>query len=295
MKKKIIIKIGLDFIMAILFILMFNKRVLGMSFHEIGGLVVCVMFIAHQLLNWKWIVTVTKKITSKDLPSIVKINYLLDILLLIVMCAIALSGIFISKILFPNFTIQGSTWKIIHISVAGIGLALVGIHLGLHWRFIISILGKRFKNTFSIPLRKGVCGVTVIVCIVIGSYSIVTSNFTRWLMMPFTTSQMRGERTSLTDRDQSITEERHFTQNGQSKSGERGQSELKRKEKNQRKESVDGEQNKHEGKKSNESMDISIGTLLQTLITFMSIMSLFTITTYYIEKIIRKTKLKSKN
>ena len=51
-----IIKIALDIIMSALLVLMFNKNVISMEFHEIGGLIVCCFILIHKLLNWKFAV-----------------------------------------------------------------------------------------------------------------------------------------------------------------------------------------------------------------------------------------------
>ena len=65
MKKKNRIKLALDILMLILLLLMYNKNVLGMSFHEIGGIAVCGLFIIHKLLNGKWILVITGKLFSQ--------------------------------------------------------------------------------------------------------------------------------------------------------------------------------------------------------------------------------------
>ena len=58
-------KFILDILMALLLALMYNKRALGIAFHEIGGLALCGLFIIHKLLNWKWIKAVSTGLFSR--------------------------------------------------------------------------------------------------------------------------------------------------------------------------------------------------------------------------------------
>ena len=67
------VKMILDIIMAVVLALMYNKRVLGMSFHEIGGIALCGLFIIHKLLNWQWIKAVTAGMFSRNTPARLKL------------------------------------------------------------------------------------------------------------------------------------------------------------------------------------------------------------------------------
>ena len=63
------LKFSIDLVMGITFVLFFNKRVLGgLTFHEIAGLLIAVVFFTHIILNWKWIKNVTLKLFDRKLP-----------------------------------------------------------------------------------------------------------------------------------------------------------------------------------------------------------------------------------
>ena len=53
MKKKTYLKMGLDLILFLLLALMYRKNAVCMRFHEIGGLVLCGLFLLHKGLNWQ--------------------------------------------------------------------------------------------------------------------------------------------------------------------------------------------------------------------------------------------------
>lgn len=188
-KKINLIKISLDVVMAVILFLMYNSKVVSLNFHEIGGLFVCGLFLIHKLINWKWIAAVSKKLFTKDLNIKLRLGYIVDFLLLISMTAILVSGIFISKIVFRNLSMNVSgIWRTLHYCVSAVSLILVGIHLGLHWNFVTGI----FKKYVKIPsmIAKPVSILLVIAVVAYGSYNIVTTSFTQWLTMPFTAGQM---------------------------------------------------------------------------------------------------------
>ncbi len=185
-----IIKIVLDIIMSVLLVLMFNKNVISLNFHEIGGLFVGGFFLVHMLLNWKWIVAVSKRIFSKELSFKLRFGYIIIFLLLISVLLILISGIFISKIIFAGFFTSSINWKSIHYFSAACSLILVGIHLGLNWGFVMGMFKKFIKipTTIATPISV----IIVIAIVSFGAYSVVTSSFTRWISSPFSTSQLKG-------------------------------------------------------------------------------------------------------
>ena len=50
-------KLALDLVLFALLVLMYQKRLISMEFHEIGGLALFGLFLVHKALNWKWLRT----------------------------------------------------------------------------------------------------------------------------------------------------------------------------------------------------------------------------------------------
>jgi len=124
--------------MAATFVVLLNKRVLGgLAFHEIAGTAISVAFITHLLLNWDWVVKVSANLFSKKLPAKTWIGYGLNLALLLLMAFIIVSGILVSKILFPDIHFGDKRWlTVAHIGFSFLILMLVGIHVGLQWKWI---------------------------------------------------------------------------------------------------------------------------------------------------------------
>lgn len=178
-KKMMYVRFGLDLLMAVTFVLFFNKQVLGgLTFHEIAGLAIAVAFFTHVLLNWQWVKKVTVKLFDRKLPRRTKFGYFLNIMLLITMSFIMISGIFISRVVFPNINVGNEQWfKISHISVSFLVLILVAAHIGLHWQWVINVCKNMTK--FKKPKKSLgiVAKLATVALLVVGIYEINETGF----------------------------------------------------------------------------------------------------------------------
>lgn len=161
--KKNYTKIVLDLMMAITFVLLMNPRVLdGLPFHEIAGLIIGVAILVHIGLNFRWVINTTKKIFDSKLPNKTRFSYLLNILLLISMATVIVTGILISRVVLPSLAVQGNhSIRGLHSFSADATLALVGLHIGVHWQWIMSICKRAFKSKEG-KLRRGVIASVVL-------------------------------------------------------------------------------------------------------------------------------------
>jgi len=186
MSNKLIIKIILDITMLVLLLMIYQKSTISMSFHELGGLALGIMFIFHNLLNLNWIKTVTSKLFKKSTSANLKISWVVNFLLLISMVVIIITGIMINKTL-PIKIGQFNGAKQWHYFFAALSIALMGIHLGLHWNFIKSLLSKKLH--ISGKLLKSVGFLLLIITVVFGGYNIGTGSYARWISGPFMSVQ----------------------------------------------------------------------------------------------------------
>ena len=143
MSKKLIFRLVLDFCLPVLYLILFGERVTGGVAHEIIGIILLLLLIAHNALNFRWY-----KGLSKGRHDILRIiGTIIDFLLIIFMILLAVSAVMISQELFSvlNF---GNFFdgRLIHTFAASWGLLLIGIHLGLHWRMVLSAVNKLTKR-----------------------------------------------------------------------------------------------------------------------------------------------------
>ena len=183
--KKTLWKILLDICMLSLLVLMYQKRVISMRFHEVGGLILFALFLLHNALNRKWIKAVSARVFQRGLPLRSRVCWMIDALLFLAMAATVITGLLMAKTL-PT-AVQGAYLvKPWHYFAAASALILTGIHLGLHWAYLHSVLLSK------LPLPRRAAKVLGSVCLalvlVFGAYSLTRNHFSAWLSGPFQVS-----------------------------------------------------------------------------------------------------------
>lgn len=158
------LKLGLDMVMAVTFALLLNAHVLGgLSFHEMAGTLIGLVFAVHVFLNWNWVVSTTSRFRRSSLAPKIRLGYLLNWILLIVMGVIVVSGLLISRVLVPWLRIPNARWiQGTHITLGFLVLAVVGVHVGLHWSWITSITRRIVGGNRKAFLVAGVLGMLAI-------------------------------------------------------------------------------------------------------------------------------------
>jgi len=127
------------------FLVAYEPRLTGASIHEWLSLALASALIVHLLLHWEWIVQVTLRF-FRQLFHASRLNYILNLALLIDFVMIFLSGLMISRSILPTFGVQlanNPAWRFLHSSSADFSILLIGLHLALHWKWILSAL-KRY-------------------------------------------------------------------------------------------------------------------------------------------------------
>lgn len=188
--KKNVVKIVLDVVILLLLFLMYQKQVISLSFHEIGGLAVCGLFLVHKALNWKWICGVTRKLFSKSMTGRARLSYLVNVLMLLSFLFILISGVLISKTILTGISVPGHTWKAIHYFASALAIILCGIHIGLHRNYIKNVFGKTIRLPKAVALPLSI--ILLAVVLAYGCYSAATSSFISWLAAPFQESEIDG-------------------------------------------------------------------------------------------------------
>ncbi|MDR1712351.1 MAG: DUF4405 domain-containing protein [Propionibacteriaceae bacterium] len=189
---KNIAKLSLDAALLITLCLLYTTRTLGLAFHEIAGLIITGVFVIHVALNAKSVARVLGKFGTA--PAKKKANYIVAIGLAICFILIAVSGIFISEIVFPGVggSSRGGAWRVIHEFCAGLTIILAGIHLGLNWEFVKGLFTKGLE--FPKVAGRVIGAVALTLVLACGLFSMITSSFASMLTAPFTSaSSGRGQ------------------------------------------------------------------------------------------------------
>ena len=181
--KKRFCKFALDLVLLVLLALMYQKRVISMRFHELGGLALFGLFVLHKVLNWAWIASTTGGILRRR----IKLNplWLVDLLLLVSMTCIIITGLLISKTL-PTAIEGGFGLKAWHYFFSSLSIVLTGVHLGLHWPLLRRAIWDR------IPLSgrfRTVTGALVLCAVVCGGlFALSSTSILSRFVQPFSNS-----------------------------------------------------------------------------------------------------------
>jgi hypothetical protein len=138
--KKIQVKMILDIIMIVLMLLEFSAQFTGNIIHEIIGIILAVLFIIHNLLNYKWYTSLFKGKYNFNRVMTIIINLLLFISMIIVIS----SSIPISRTVFNFLSLNGNmSIRSIHTASAYWSLVFMAIHLGMHFNLISGIIKNK--------------------------------------------------------------------------------------------------------------------------------------------------------
>ena len=164
------IKMIIDILMYILFIILMGHHITENFIHEILGTILFILFIVHHILNIRYFKTILKgKYTFRR--SIVLI---VDILLFISMIGIIISAINISSNVFSFLNISTKIWgRRLHMLSTSWGFIFMSIHVGLHLNIIIGKLNRKMKNGIFEYLYYFI----LILLVIYGVYSFIKLNF----------------------------------------------------------------------------------------------------------------------
>lgn len=121
----------------------------GLSLHEWFGIGFGVALLVHFSLHWDWVVRTTKGMLATTDRR--RFMWLVNLALLGDLILCVGSGILISRFRVFGVTFDSNEfWNNLHGTTAGVAIGMIGIHVGLDWRWI----SNAFRRMTRIPLRR---------------------------------------------------------------------------------------------------------------------------------------------
>lgn len=140
MKRSLVV----DAIALVVYLVVANPGITGVPPHEWLGIAVFVVFVAHVAQHGEWVAETVR--TAFRRPSVGRTGHLvLDALILIAFMVCTVSGLLISGAVLPAFGLFADGyffWNPLHAASAKVLLALLLIHVVVHWRWIAGIFRK---------------------------------------------------------------------------------------------------------------------------------------------------------
>lgn len=182
MKRTTIVKLLIDVTMTVLYLLLMFAGGLGGFFHEIAGIGFCVIYIVHILLNRPMTRGLFKGVKSTSRKPDRVILLISDIVMMICMPIVVLTGILIARELFVIDI--GLPWDFIfslHNALSYVCLGTMALHLVLYAKYLIGVFKKlpsvNGREVRSALYRFG-AGAAAAVTIYFSVYSVINGNMT---------------------------------------------------------------------------------------------------------------------
>jgi hypothetical protein len=134
----------IDIAIFLVFLVAMAPHFSGIAVHEWLSIAFGAASITHLLLHWQWIAEVTRRFFGKAQWS-ARVNYVLNALLFVDVTVVIFTGLMISESALPMVGIRlaaGGAWHMLHTLTANLFVLLIGLHVALHWQWIINIVKR---------------------------------------------------------------------------------------------------------------------------------------------------------
>lgn len=178
MKTKSLIKMIVDILLTVLIIGCMAGLLVGEILHEVFGTVLFVLFLLHNVLNFKWYTSFFKgKYTALRIAQTI-----INLFSFIFLVAQAISGIVLSNHLFSFLNIENgfALARKFHLACGYWCYLFVSLHLGFHWSMILSKLKiNSIKNKSVIWIER----IQVFILSGFGLYFFIKNNLLSYMFL----------------------------------------------------------------------------------------------------------------
>lgn len=157
MNPKTAVKITVDTLMTLALLLLMGYQFWGDAAHEWAGAGMFFLFLLHHILNRRWYQTLPR---GRFTPA--RVLWLaLDLLLLLAMLGLMVSGVLLSNHVFAFLPLSGGTAfaRLLHMAASYWGFVLMALHLGLHGGMFVGLARKALRLRRPSRIRRALLGV----------------------------------------------------------------------------------------------------------------------------------------
>jgi hypothetical protein len=179
LKRNFLIRLVIDLSMTVLMLVAMAYQITGNTVHELVGVVLLLLFIAHNILNRRWYKTIFKG--KHNLQR--KLNIAVNLLFFVSMFVVMISSVPISRDIFAFIPINNDmTLLQIHVMTSYWGFIFMSMHIGMSWGTIINAVRNMTGITSTSRIRTIVLRVIAVLIVVYG----VQTSFEREMLSRLT-------------------------------------------------------------------------------------------------------------
>lgn len=170
----------IDIAMTVSMPVLMAYELAGAALHEYLGIAIFILFVAHHALNFGWI----KGITKGHYLAPRLLNLIVNLLLLVIMLLLPVSGIMMSRhaFVFLNLTAGVSVARTIHLLASYWGFLLMSLHIGFHWNAMRSALERKNPKN-AVGIRKIMPHILTAVIFIYGIYAFAHRRIADYLFL----------------------------------------------------------------------------------------------------------------
>ncbi|CDM68043.1 putative membrane protein [Clostridium bornimense] len=162
-------KIFVNVAMTIIYLLLMTLSITGVLVHEILGVAILVLVMIHIIYHKQWLKVVGQGIFNNRIKVRAKVMWIVDIVMIISMLIIIVTGIGISKYIFSFLNIGNSNiMKSLHVSASYIFLISISIHIGFHFNWVLNMFRRIWGIKEDFKTRKIILRVLAIILVLNG-------------------------------------------------------------------------------------------------------------------------------
>lgn len=136
MKRQAHYKLAADCLMVAGLLLAMTNRLTGNQAHELLGTCLLLLFIGHNVMNWRWYTTIPQRWRSNR----GKFDVFLTTLFLLALGILVGSSLMISRSLYAFLGMDGSlALRQVHTTAAYWFFILMSMHIGMHWSRVMAV------------------------------------------------------------------------------------------------------------------------------------------------------------
>lgn len=178
MKKHI--RILVDCGMVLLLPLLMAYSLVGEAAHEYLGIGMFLLFVIHHILNIAW----WKNLFRGKYAPIRIVGTVLNFVLVIIMLALPISGMILSRHVFRFLHFGGtSTARTVHLLASYWGLVLMSFHAGMHGNVMMGMFRKAAHTQQTSKIRTWSLRVIAVLLAICGIHAFVKNRISSYLFL----------------------------------------------------------------------------------------------------------------
>ncbi len=180
-KPKALWKMAVDLAMTVLLFCLMAYLLVGETAHEWLGVAMFGLFLLHHGLNGHWQHNLTK---GRYTPMRV-FQTVVDVLILLAMAGLMVSGVILSRVVFSFLPISGGMGfaRTLHMLASYWGFLFISLHLGLHWGVVMGVMRKAANKKAPSAARTWLLRAAAALLAGFGAYAFFKHNIASYLLL----------------------------------------------------------------------------------------------------------------